>query len=158
MILSRDINFIRESNRIEGITHEPTLAEIEAFDCFVAQDIITVRDLQNYIDVCQKAAGLPKSELRDRPGLNVTVGKYIPPLGDITIRTRLEDILNDAASGRGNEKEAYLVHQRYESLHPFLDGNGRSGRILWLWMMERETRYSFLQHWYYQSLENWRMK
>lgn len=84
-------------------------------------------------------------------------GNHVPPAGDITIRTRLEDILNDANAAFDKQQAAYEIHQRYEHLHPFTDGNGRSGRMLWIWMM-REAPLGFLHTWYYQSLSNWRKK
>ena len=46
----------------------------------------------------------------------------------------------------------------YEMLHPFMDGNGRSGRALWAWMMLRLGQdpfaLLFLHRFYYQTLEN----
>ena len=40
------------------------------------------------------------------------------------------------------------------SNHPFTDGNGRSGRALWLWQMNNHAPFGFLHTFYYQTLEN----
>jgi Fic family protein len=51
----------------------------------------------------------------------------------------------------------YQQHHQYESLHPFTDGNGRSGRTIWAWHMMRVGRdpfaLPFLHRFYYQALE-----
>ena len=33
--------------------------------------------------------------------------------------------------------KAVIFHQRFEAIHPFEDGNGRTGRLLLLWMLSR---------------------
>lgn len=136
------IDFIRESNKIEGINRDPTNAEIDEYNRFMELEEITVQDMVRFVSVYQ-----PNAELRDRQGLNVQVGGYYPPLGDISIKTRLEDILKDATW-----QSPYDIHVRYEKLHPFTDGNGRSGRMLWMWMMKKAPL-GFLHTWYYQTLQ-----
>lgn len=163
-------DLIVESNRIEGIDRNPTEAELEEYHRFQALDAVEIEDIMRFVTVHQ-----PGAELRERPGMNVQVGSYIPPSGDITIKTRLQDILTDAnivcSSSLRNALEftefeekmnacsPYKIHHRYEKLHPFMDGNGRSGRMLWMWMMEkceRNMRLGFLHTWYYQSLNEGR--
>lgn len=144
------IGWIAESNKIEGIKRPPTDAEIAAHEKFIVLPEVTVDAMREFVSVI--APGKP---LRSRTGLNVYVGNHVPPPGGPEIPARLEDILDDAADG-----DPYLIHQRYETLHPFMDGNGRSGRVLWLWMMRQRDgmqfalTLGFLHAWYYQSLQH----
>lgn len=134
-------DFIAESNRIEGIERRPTPEEVDEANRFIAFPRLTLPDLLQFVAIYE-----PSAELRDRPGLNVYVGSHVSPPGDITIRTRLEDILRNAVT-----EDPYCIHVRYELLHPFTDCNGRSGRMIWLWMM-RNAPLGFLHTFYYQAL------
>lgn len=93
--------------------------------------------------------------LRSRAGMNVSVGNYYPPCGRKEIRQDLVDICRNS-----KDRHPFLTHQLFEELHPFMDGNGRVGRLLWLWCMHNQGRHDwtrgFLHTWYYQSLEQWR--
>lgn len=146
----RLIAFVRESNRIEGITRAPRAAEIEAHERLLDLPEIQVRDLEAFVSACQ-----PGAVLRRLEGMNVLVGNHRPPPGGPGIVKELEWIL-DAACVR---KDPYLIHHAYETLHPFMDGNGRSGRALWAWQMTSAVgmsglRLGFLHAWYYQSLQH----
>lgn len=135
--------FIEESNRIEGIYRRATDAEFFEYQRFVGLSFVLLEDLVTFVGVVQ-----PGAVLRDREGLNVRVGSHIPPSGGPYIRFALESLLQ-----RGDHVSPYLLHCEYETLHPFTDGNGRSGRAIWLWMMRGEAPLGFLHHWYYQSLD-----
>lgn len=142
------IEQIRESNMIEGIFREPLEREIIAHREFLKLDQIKIDDLQAFVSVYQ-----PDALLRAGAGMNVTVGAHIPPPGGMSIVYRLDDLLAEVNS---ELVDPWTAHVRYECLHPFTDGNGRSGRVLWYWMMRKQPRKAalgFLHAFYYQTLD-----
>lgn len=141
--------FVRESNRIEGIHRPPTKRELKAHADLLDLPELTVMQVAQFV-----AAVQPGAELRIREGMNVRVGNHRPPPGGSAIGFTLRGLLIDA-----NERnEPYAIHQAYEQLHPFMDGNGRSGRAIWLWQMLNQhgaghaLRMGFLHLFYYQAL------
>lgn len=75
--------------------------------------------------------------IRKTPGTNLVNSKtgeiiYTPPQSEQEIRDllkNLEDYINDSNEVDPLVKMA-LIHYQFESIHPFYDGNGRTGRIL----------------------------
>lgn len=145
------LDFVLESNRIEGIHRHPIVAEIEEHNRFVALPVITVAALEQFVSVYQ-----PDAKLRTDPDVVVSVGGHIPPAGGMGVVYALEKLLENIES-----MTPYQAHVAYEKLHPFTDGNGRSGRALWAWHMVetlREYPLGFLHHFYYQVLDASRVK
>lgn len=144
---ARLTDFIAESNRIEGIERSVWLVELEAHAWLLSEPKLSVAHVSRFVEV---VAGM-KHRLRDQAGLNVRVGGHTPPAGGRQVGRLLHEILG-RVNGRGDPFEC---HRAYENLHPFTDGNGRSGRAIWLWQMQRQhggAPLGFLHHWYYQSL------
>lgn len=144
--------FVIESNRIEGIIREPLPEELCAHGYLWGLPTIEVKHLQAFVSTVADA------RLRDRRGLDVRVGNHVPPRGGPAIRLALREVL---ANAHDPDQHPYTVHQAYESLHPFTDGNGRSGRALWAWQMLRQNRWpairlGFLRPFYYQALQHHR--
>lgn len=144
-------DFIVESNKIEGILRAPTRAEIDEATRFILLHKPEISDLEQFVSIYQ-----PRARLRDKVGLNVVIGSagrivHRPPAGAPKIRKALQKILDEIG-----DVSPFETHQRYEDLHPFTDGNGRSGRILWLWCVGGEAPRGFLHDWYYASLSAWR--
>lgn len=99
----------------------------------------------------------PGYPLRDKPGMNVRVGSHVAPPGGPEIVTSIESILLVAQIPDGEGCE-WMIHNAFEHLHPFMDGNGRTGRLLWAWQMLYNGRdpfsLPFLHRFYYQTLSS----
>lgn len=130
--------FVEESNRIEGL-YRVLDVEMAAHEEFLALKRVEVEDLERFVAKVQ-----PYARLRDQKGSDVRVGQHIAPAGGPDIRPTLQGVLG--------MQDPYLQHLAYQELHPFTDGNGRSGRVLWLWTMNGGARLGFLHHFYYQTL------
>lgn len=84
-----------------------------------------------------------KASIRNTPDttLKNTLGEviYTPPSGEDTIREKMANLERFI-----NEENAYdplikmaVMHYQFEAIHPFSDGNGRTGRILLLLFLKQ---------------------
>lgn len=79
-------------------------------------------------------------DVRRTPGTRIADGRgrtiYTPPEGETVIRDKLRDLEtfmhadDEASGGMDVLVKMALVHYQFEAIHPFPDGNGRTGRIL----------------------------
>lgn len=71
--------------------------------------------------------------------IRVKVGDYVPPPVD-RVKPMMSDLLewwNKEASEISPILSSAIVHHQFETIHPFADGNGRTGRMLSLWELYR---------------------
>ncbi len=71
--------------------------------------------------------------------MRVRVGQFVPPPPeDVSgLMFELLEWWNDDAPGLSPVLSSAIVHHRFETIHPFADGNGRTGRLLALWELYR---------------------
>ena len=98
-------SFVRESNMLSGIIREPSLFELEAHERFVSSRAC-LPDLLRFV------SSISSHRLRIGP------------------RRNLVRLLDQSAT-----LSPYRIHCLYRYLRPFEGCNGRSSRVLWLWMM-----------------------
>jgi len=149
----------KDSSAIENIitTHDDIFKAELNLDGFKS---LNAKEVQNYISALKKGFGLItknkiltnndiieiQSELeknnagfRKVPGTalkNATTGEivYTPPQDYDTIldlMTNLEQYINDEYMSEFDTLvKMAIIHYQFESIHPFYDGNGRTGRII----------------------------
>lgn len=152
--------FVLASNEIEGIIGQSAHQlnrDINAHRKVLAIKRLETQHLNAFVRTVASA------NIRDKNGMNVVVGNHRPPPGGWKIEPWLRKILSlkPGVEGMPDDmvKFAHLRHCEFESLHPYMDGNGRAGRALWLRDMGGPgavMRYGFLQQFYYSSLDSYR--
>jgi len=154
MNLSKVIRDVRESNEIEGIFRGPTDEELDEHIRFLAMNEITVEDLMRHVAIYAGTEHRIRAKTTDRHQIGSRVLE-----GGPHVLERLRDLLLKCNEG---EIDPWHAHVEYEILHPFTDGNGRSGRALWHWMMlqrygftgyTQRTQIGFLHRFYYQAMQ-----
>jgi len=76
-----------------------------------------------------------------RPGATPTTAAFVPPLPEhiADLLADWERFVNDDGRALPALVQAALAHYQFETIHPFLDGNGRIGRLLiTVMLMERD--------------------
>ena len=144
--------FVAESNRIENLD-SVSPDDMKAHEEILALRELSVQDIERFVSLVQ-----PNAILRRPVGLNVKIGSHFPPPGGPKIEPALKKLLGlvnrDWVEEEGHcDLAAYKAHLAYENLHPFSDGNGRSGRAIWLWMHKGYTGRGFLYEWNKARLE-----
>ncbi len=94
----------------------------------------THKVMMNSVRGCDKTPGEFRLSQNWIGGMGSTLknARYIPPnVQDMTeCMTDLEIYINDDDDETDPLIKAALIHYQFETIHPFLDGNGRVGRLL----------------------------
>lgn len=129
-----EIEFLKESNAIEGVFDDDSLKQaIYAWDWLKQQTKMTVHVVcktHKILMLHQPLFGYQRGYFRDVP---VWVGGR-----EGVDHTLIWDMIagwgKDVTKNLTDWKEAHII---YERIHPFVDGNGRTGRMFMNWQRLR---------------------
>jgi len=151
------INEAKDSSEIENIitTHDelfkamslenynnPSAKEVVNYRTALWRGYELVKDKQlittNIIIEIQELIEKNKAGIRKLPGtvlMNDLTGKvvYTPPSNELEISalmSNLESYINDDFDNVDPLIKLAIIHYQFEAIHPFYDGNGRTGRIV----------------------------
>ena len=169
--------FLQESDEIEGIHKVPSLyfyKNRKDADSYVEQHVAAFERVKDVppltIDFVLELHGILMQNLLPYPGalrtVLVRVGDQIPP-GPAAVPYLLDDWVHRVNDGILHDPLA--AHCEFERIHPFLDGNGRTGRLLWAWQRLGQnlpvrpiltefddSLFNLKRHCYYESIRNYR--
>lgn len=140
-------SFAKESNEIENIRDKRRhLNHAAALEKFLELPKIEVHDLIEFVKAIE-----PEAYIRTCDAHQVWIGGHEAMAG-----SKVLNALQMMIESVHREEQPNSIHKIYENIHPFIDGNGRSGRALWLWQMVNQCgydgRYKFLRMYYYLTL------
>jgi Fic family protein len=122
---------IRESNLIESIDDPAEDARsLRAFKWFMGQHGIStgvILEVHRRITLKQ----LPFRQRGNWRTIQVYVGDHIPP-PPVLVIPQISEYL-DELRFNWHMIDPIKAHVRFETIHPFVDGNGRTGRMLLWW-------------------------
>lgn len=132
MIDENVIDFLKQSNNIEDEWDDDSLAQaLYAWNFIIEQDKLDVGVIlktHKILMLHHKLMPDEKGYFRQRP---VLIGGH-EAKPHYVIRELIEHWLETANKPR-NEEQIKQDHVDYEAIHPFIDGNGRTGRIFLNW-------------------------
>jgi Fic family protein len=111
------LRFIEQRAKKKTITHEDVLK----LHAIIASDVMDQGKAGRYRDI------------------QVRVGRYLPPPpGQVSgLMAELLEWWNADSAKWSPVISSAIIHHKFEDIHPFADGNGRTGRTLALWELYR---------------------
>lgn len=131
--------FLRESNAIEGVYDEESLVQAsQAWDYLLESYELSLTTLLGAHRILMHDKLFP-SQIGCLRKCDVRVGGYVA-VGYQKLPNRIAEWINNVngsmkfpRSEEDNELLGISQHVEFEKIHPFVDGNGRMGRMLLNW-------------------------
>lgn len=132
-----------KANLFEDAVATPAAKEVQDYAYALKEGFKTVRQqrLIRLTDILQVQENLERNQagLRKLPGTDLKHARtgeviYTPPQHPDTIAELMNNLVdyinNDELCDADPLVKMAIIHHQFESIHPFYDGNGRTGRIL----------------------------
>lgn len=139
---NEELEFLTQSNAIEGVYDEDSLEQaVYAWQFLKKREKITlgvILKVHKILMLHQNLAPYEKGYFRN---IMVYVANK-PAINALHIRERLEKLVSNIDDAIQNGQKESLTwkegicrehHVEYEKVHPFIDGNGRTGRMFMNW-------------------------
>lgn len=129
--------FLHQSNQIEGVyDHESFEQALRGWGYLIQQDVLTLAVVLETHRILMLRTELQPDDIGHFRRCNVRIGgrlglqhEYVP----YAMEEWLEDVATSLKVPGINGGNFKVDHVTYEKIHPFVDGNGRTGRMFWNW-------------------------
>lgn len=125
-----------ERSRLEVLNYFAALRHVEKRA--KKPEIITHEDIFRLHELLAKGV-MDQGEAGRYRTISVRVGHHVPPRPEMVsgLMRELLDWWNKRSAEWSPVITSAVLHYQFEEIHPFADGNGRTGRMLALWEMYR---------------------
>jgi Fic family protein len=135
-----EIEFLQESNFIEGVRDPLSLDNaVEAWKWLRKQNVMTLKVMQRTHEILMRNQPLKPHEIGAFRKVNVYIGQERMMRPEHVAMALLHEFC--LPTMRVSPKPDWkALHVRYEQIHPFVDGNGRTGRMFMNWTRVRRCK------------------
>lgn len=127
------IDFLKQSNYIEAEYGDDALCDAKkAWDFLIEENNLSTLNILKTHDILMESRELLKEYKGKYRRVSVMVGGQICPSAD-EVPERMDRWFLHAKNTDVTEEIIKEMHIQFEKIHPFVDGNGRIGRIIMNW-------------------------
>ncbi len=133
------VEFLSESNAIEGVYSDEALEDsLSAWEYLMSQDVLTENVVHRTHKILMRRQPLEEAEKGSYRLIRIFVGDHEGAKAGMVPVLMMEwiKVMNYPDQGlttHGLESFAQRMHVEYEKIHPYVDGNGRTGRMFMNW-------------------------